>query len=532
MTALPIVQRELLVSARRRLTFWARIFAASIGFALVFFVLGADPNPSAAGALGAKLFRSLSTIAFWTCLFGGAVVTADCFSVEKRDGTLGLLFLTDLKGYDVVLGKFMAKSLIAVLCLLAIIPMLAIPILLGGVLATQFWHMTAVLLNTLFVSLCIGMLVSVISREPRNAIALAAFTIFLWLVVPAIVGSALPPTMRWTWLVHPLTPLQSILAPGARITFGWSSAAFLVQHSVGWLCLWLASRRAATSWHEQRPPPAWQDQFQSALRGDSPTRLALRRALLPINAVLWFESRDRVKRAALFGLFVMLAFGGWLLNRSRAFHWADMPCAISTVIFLHVFLKLLLTFDASTRLIEARRDGALALVLSTRMSVEDVLRGELLAAKRLFGPSVLLLLAFDVVWFVGVAAYERRPGYADAALAIVLCWAAILIANGTAILLRAFYLSLHAKRPYHAAFRAYLEVVIAPFLWFGFYLLGRDKSGGVIEAVGVFALLNLVNTLFFMHGSWQRLKQEFRDAIMEAPPPPVKDYGEDYALLN
>ena len=29
--------------------------------------------------------------------------TADSLSAEKREGTLGLLFLTDLRGYDVVL---------------------------------------------------------------------------------------------------------------------------------------------------------------------------------------------------------------------------------------------------------------------------------------------------------------------------------------------------------------------------------------------------------------------------------------------
>ena len=32
-------------------------------------------------------------------------MTADCLSEEKREGTLGLLFLTDLRGYDIVVSS-------------------------------------------------------------------------------------------------------------------------------------------------------------------------------------------------------------------------------------------------------------------------------------------------------------------------------------------------------------------------------------------------------------------------------------------
>src|SRR4051812_14009947 len=152
MTSLPIVQRELLVSSRKRLTFWSRMGAALVGFIAVFFVLGLDPNLMTAGALGVKLFRWLTVASFCTCLFGGALLTADCLSVEKREGTLGLLFLTDLKGYDVVLGKLAAKSITAAFCLLAIFPMLALPILLGGVTGGDFWRVVLALLNTLFLS--------------------------------------------------------------------------------------------------------------------------------------------------------------------------------------------------------------------------------------------------------------------------------------------------------------------------------------------------------------------------------------------
>src|SRR5438094_2612698 len=101
------------------------------------------------GSLGHPLFTYLTGYAFGLCLFPGVFLTADCLSEEKREGTLGLLFLTDLKGYDVVLGKLMATSLNAFYGLLAIFPLLALPLLLGGVSLWEFCRVMLALVNTL-----------------------------------------------------------------------------------------------------------------------------------------------------------------------------------------------------------------------------------------------------------------------------------------------------------------------------------------------------------------------------------------------
>jgi ABC-type transport system involved in multi-copper enzyme maturation permease subunit len=98
-----------------------------------------------------------------------AFLTADCVSGEKRDGTLGLLFLTDLESYDVVFGKMAATSLHAVYGLLCVLPSLALCLLLGGVTMGEFWRTTAVLVVTMFMSLTIGLATSVLSREARQA---------------------------------------------------------------------------------------------------------------------------------------------------------------------------------------------------------------------------------------------------------------------------------------------------------------------------------------------------------------------------
>ena len=68
-------------------------------------------NQSFGIPIGQVLFSMLKWLCFAFACASGIFLTADCLSDEKRDGTLGLLFLTDLRGYDVVTGKIMATSL-------------------------------------------------------------------------------------------------------------------------------------------------------------------------------------------------------------------------------------------------------------------------------------------------------------------------------------------------------------------------------------------------------------------------------------
>src|SRR3989454_7411554 len=170
MTFLPIVERELRVTARRRGTYWNRALSA-LAAILIFggaLIFEAQTPPK---ELGKELFNIVSGLFLFSSLAAGIRYTADCLSEEKREGTLGLLFLTDLKSYDVVLGKLAATSLDAFYGLTAIIPVLAIPLLLGGVSIEEFRRMTLVLANTLFFSLALGILVSAMSRDARKAMS-------------------------------------------------------------------------------------------------------------------------------------------------------------------------------------------------------------------------------------------------------------------------------------------------------------------------------------------------------------------------
>src|SRR5262245_27888254 len=124
MTLFPVVERELRVASRRGWTYWGRTMAAGVGIAIGawFFVLERRGAPM---AFGRALFDCIAFFAFVYALLTGITYSSDSVSVEKREGTLGLLFLTDLRGHDVVLGKLAASSLNVFFRLLAVLPVLA-----------------------------------------------------------------------------------------------------------------------------------------------------------------------------------------------------------------------------------------------------------------------------------------------------------------------------------------------------------------------------------------------------------------------
>src|SRR5205823_9458842 len=109
-TILPIVERELRVGSRRPATYWLRFFVALGVFFLWFLLMTFGPS-AVPVSRGQMVFMSLATLTFAFCILSGVLLTADCLSQEKREGTIGLLFLTELKGYDVVLGQLMATSI-------------------------------------------------------------------------------------------------------------------------------------------------------------------------------------------------------------------------------------------------------------------------------------------------------------------------------------------------------------------------------------------------------------------------------------
>ena len=101
----------------------------------------------------------MSWLLFLAALLMG-LVSADSITRERREGTLGLLLLTDLTPREIVWGKMLSCGLTSFLVLLGSLPALMFPVLAGGVTGSEAALTGLGLLNTLFVSLAAGLWMS------------------------------------------------------------------------------------------------------------------------------------------------------------------------------------------------------------------------------------------------------------------------------------------------------------------------------------------------------------------------------------
>ncbi len=410
MTFLPIVERELRVRARLRSTYRFRLLAAISAIVLVGLLLLGTNQLAGSGGYGAGVFRMLSWLSFAYCLLEGARHTADCLSAEKREGTLGLLFLTDLRPYDLVLGKLMATSLNSIYGLLAIFPPLAIPLVIGGVTAGEFWRLVLVLMNTVFFSLTAGLVVSAASRDERRAWTGTAAIVLLFAVVPPLL------LLNAGWSNSSLAALSPTTAFLSTFDSAYAVApdrywqAIWSVHLLTWTFLGMATFVLPRAWQDR--PMVGRVSWWRRLAGAAGTEgkvpdLARRSRILAGNPVVWLVVRsgsEQIFLWTLVGFASVAAFTGWLLTRGAV----GMALTIAGVLLLvHLALAVWVASEACHLFAAARDSGALELLLCTPLKVKEVVEGHLLGLRqRVYGPVVTLLavegtLLGAQVWVMG-----------------------------------------------------------------------------------------------------------------------------------
>ncbi|MEI6343356.1 MAG: ABC transporter permease subunit [Verrucomicrobiota bacterium] len=170
MILLPVAHRELLVEARKGGGAWARFFSAMGGVAF-FGLLWATPAQANPRMISEVVFLTMAWLLMAYAMMAGPLHTADALGREKRDGTLGLLFLTDLTALDIIAGKLAATATRSVYGVIAVMPVLALPVMLGGVSGGQVARAALAILVTLLLSLSIGLMASVLARDFKAAVS-------------------------------------------------------------------------------------------------------------------------------------------------------------------------------------------------------------------------------------------------------------------------------------------------------------------------------------------------------------------------
>jgi hypothetical protein len=468
MNFLPIAHLELRRAARRPMTYYARCLAGLLAFStgLAFVFAGFNRTMSAASA-GRAAFGLLAGAAYVLLAAQAILLTCDCLSLEKREGTLGLLFLTDLNGFDIVAGKLAARISLSFYCLMAAFPAFGFCLILGGVGLGDLVMVALGLLNTLFFFATLGILISACVWRERAATTWGGLALLLLGVLLPILGLILNSTAFLA-----LIPAGAMLAaPSLAAGIGSPpnvAASLLIPHALGWLFIGAASGLVPRSWtpaaninparraiatRQSRTPPHHPTPWVT-----EPAKPLLTTALLII-----------ICAAILAG--ALLAGPSWL-----AVQWGQV--ALLTILLLHSVLKYQAASQAGRMLAGQRRSGELELLLTTPYGEAGVLRGCLLGLKRgLFWPTLfalgvdlaLLLFGWWKAWF----------GNGQAWAAMVVAEVVWLLVNLYSLSWVGLFLGLKLANPARAASQAIFYVVLLPWLLaMAFAALAALLAGG------------------------------------------------------
>jgi ABC-type transport system involved in multi-copper enzyme maturation permease subunit len=150
----PIFARETLTLPRRARHYMLRAAYLGLLWVLGLTVWQTTVGWSQTATLGDNarfnllLFQLLTFVQLTLLLFFAALSAAGAITQEKDRRTFVLLLLTDLRNYEIVLGKLFGSLLQILFFLLATIPLLGLTLLLGGVAPAQVAEAMVVLAGT------------------------------------------------------------------------------------------------------------------------------------------------------------------------------------------------------------------------------------------------------------------------------------------------------------------------------------------------------------------------------------------------
>jgi ABC-type transport system involved in multi-copper enzyme maturation permease subunit len=313
MSVLPVIDRELRVRARLNSTMWFRLIVGLLASLTAISIASWAGRMQGPMKPGRTLFDTLGALAFVFCLVEGVRQTADSLSREKREGTIGLLFLTDLRAVDIVLGKLVSASVNSFYGLLAVFPAMALALPAGGLSAGEFWRTQLALLDALFLATACGLWVSARHLEETRTLVRGLGLIFGLTIVPAMFEAALRamsfPTVSPAVAMHLAGNDAAYRAAPER--FWWS---LLSIQGLGWMLLFWTARRLSHTWNEEpnTAPEATSSRDVEATPHATPTGEHVNspnRALLDESPAVWLARRQKGRRAVIWIAILLIVFG-------------------------------------------------------------------------------------------------------------------------------------------------------------------------------------------------------------------------------
>ena len=259
---LAIIFKELTAWPRQKRFYLKRLILVSLS-SIVFLFYYFESINSKTGVptnLGFEVFEVISILSILTVILSSPMISSSFFAREKEQRTLGILLITEVTPFQLVLSRFIMSIFSNVVSLIAIWPILLICLRYGGLNFNHIWVFTLLLISTMTVGTCIGLLVSTMMMEEKQAffISIALGTIY-FVALPALVhlsgdesGLAL---INETILptISPVHTLKIFLESGTNLIFANLAASLSVSAMLFFLTVRLLPVEALRSPHDIDP---------------------------------------------------------------------------------------------------------------------------------------------------------------------------------------------------------------------------------------------------------------------------------------
>ncbi|HWN96334.1 MAG TPA: hypothetical protein VNT99_14980, partial [Methylomirabilota bacterium] len=199
-----------------------------------------------------------------------------------------------------------------------------------------------------------------------------------------------------------------------------------------------------------------------------------------------------------------------------------------TALIMHTFLKCWIAMEAPRRIGTDHRSGALELLISTPLRVEEILRGQWMALLRQFGAAAALVCAVDFLFLSLGLKHTYSVSDRHMWIGIWLAGIAVFVIDLVAIPPVAVWLSLVGRKTSRAGTTSLVLICCLPWLLFGGFIaviaildevfrVGQAASNSGWFFLGVwFALCVVIDLLL---GAWAltSLRTRFRIVATQRP---------------
>jgi ABC-type Na+ efflux pump permease subunit len=469
----PIFSRELVTVPRRSGHYGSR--AAAVGLLAILGIttwqatigFAREGTLGETAAFGLLLFQIVAFVQLLLTLFFAALSAASAVSQEKDRRTFVLLLITDMRDYEIVLGKLLGALLPISIQLLATAPVLMMFLLLGGIDPEQVIQALLVLAAAAVASGSLGGLIALWRERTFQALALSVIFLVLYICLTqaiGVVGPMISPAIDWATVqawVDPFTAMRTVLEPPAAGWTGLAPAYGFVLVMLGWFALlngigiWKLRK-----WNPSGEPIMQRESPEDAVADDEAIEMEKRAKAhaapgkvrqVWANPILWREVRTLAYGRR--PLLVKLAFGAVLalilyfavseLNRA-----GGRPAFAATygLVPIAILSLLLVSAQAVTSITSERDGGALDVLLVTDVSPKEFIFGKILGV--IYNTKEYLIPPLALAIFYAVrGALTNTPEGVDAATAFAINFGPMLAALGALIVLLCFaiVLGLHVS---------------------------------------------------------------------------------------